>query len=76
MPWKLLGFLGVIAIIGGAFWFYGNARERVGELASQLLCDAFKTEVINENIKIKEKQDEVLIPSDAVLVDRLLRGTY
>ena len=64
--------LAILSAIGGVYFKgYANGSEK-----QKNLCNVAKTEAINENLQIKEKQERVIRPSDATLIDSLRRETF
>ena len=79
LAWKYRKYVGALfAVVSllGALWGYGHVKYREGLSKGIHSCEIQKQEVINDNIQIKEMQDNVVRPSDSVLIERLLGGTF
>jgi Na+-translocating ferredoxin:NAD+ oxidoreductase RnfG subunit len=70
-PYVLLfGVLAIVGVVGG----YTAFIYQKGKSTAQAACEAQKSEAINENIKIKKKQDSIPRPDTVDYIKRLRDG--
>lgn len=69
--WKYIAVLGLVLSLWGALLFYGHIQYKKGEAVCTAKYEAEKQEAINENIKIRKKQDSAIRPDTDAYIERL-----
>jgi len=74
--WKLIGSM--LFVLGAVLflYFYGTVKFNEGKAHAEAQCNAEKQRAINENLKVRQKQDTVKLLNRSELVDSMLNGTY
>lgn len=73
--WKYIAIILGVLSLAGAFYAYRATLIAKGYDKATEECKNQKQEAINENIKIKQKQDIINRPSDSIYIKRLRDGT-
>lgn len=69
--WKFIaGSIAVLSLVGAFLW-YGHSQYHKGVKNERAVCEAEKQATLQERLKTREKQDNVVRPDTADYIKRL-----